>query len=265
MSRARAAATAPRTHAPHAPRRVSGPARPLPRRAPAPAPGRDRPRPVAPPRGMTFGATVAAPPLPRGIRSLPDHRLVDGLLRSRAWIWIIGIALGGIVAMQVSLLKLNAGISTAVETAVTLERSNAQLAEEVAELSSGERIRAGATDLGLITPDAGRVGYLSVRPDADPARAVRRMTPPSDAARELLANGGRAMDPIIPAAAAPVAAAPVVPVAAPVTTTTTAPAPAPTAAPPADPAATQPYQAPAQSQPQTVGTTGAAAAPSDQG
>jgi hypothetical protein len=43
------------------------------------------------------------------IRALPDHRLVDGLLRSQAWIWVIGIALGGIVFMQVHLLKLNAG------------------------------------------------------------------------------------------------------------------------------------------------------------
>ena len=35
--------------------------------------------------------------------------------------------LGGIVAMQVSLLRLNSGISRAVQTQSTLERQNATL------------------------------------------------------------------------------------------------------------------------------------------
>ena len=35
------------------------------------------------------------------LRALPDHRMVDRLLRGRAWIWLIGLMLGGIVAMQV--------------------------------------------------------------------------------------------------------------------------------------------------------------------
>jgi hypothetical protein len=53
------------------------------------------------------------------IRALPEHRVIDRLLRSRAWIWALGALLGGIVAMQVSLLKLNSGISRAVETTTT--------------------------------------------------------------------------------------------------------------------------------------------------
>src|ERR687884_1161807 len=103
-----------RSHARHATlprhaRRISGPvARPVP----------SLPRPV-PRRGST-GAFER-------LRALPDHRMVDRLLRGRAWIWLIGIMLGGIVAMQVSLLKLNAGISNAVTTASTLERVNADL------------------------------------------------------------------------------------------------------------------------------------------
>ena len=78
------------------PRRVSGPLRP------APAAG------AAVRRGTTG--------VFERIRALPETRFVDRLLRGRAWIWLIGLLLGGIVAMQVSLLKLNAGISRAVTT-----------------------------------------------------------------------------------------------------------------------------------------------------
>src|SRR5919197_1489705 len=110
--------------APRHPRRVSGPARA------ATAPAVALPRP---------GTGVF-----ERLRALPDHRVVDRLLRGRACIWIIGLALGGIVAMQVSLLKLNSGISRAVEASGTLQRQNADLESSIARLASGERIRAKA-------------------------------------------------------------------------------------------------------------------------
>src|SRR5439155_13456840 len=100
-----------------------------------------------------------AAPLRRGrtsaferLRALPDHRIVDGLLRSRVWIWLVGILLGGIVAMQVSLLKLNAGISRAVEASGTLERQNAELEAGIAKLSNGDLIRAAAVNEGMVDP-----------------------------------------------------------------------------------------------------------------
>jgi cell division protein FtsL len=62
------------------------------------------------------------------------------------------IALGGIVAMQVSLLKVNAGIGRAVETSSTLERQNADLRAAVSQLSSEERIQREATEMGLRMP-----------------------------------------------------------------------------------------------------------------
>ena len=182
-------------------------------------------------------------PLPRSIprretgaferlRALPDHRMVDRLLRGRASIWLVGILLGGIVAMQVSLLKLNAGISNAVTTASTLERSNAELETEVAKLSSGERIQAAAADEGMVAPPAGDVGFLTARPGADAGLAVKRMQSPSDEAEQVMANGGHA-----PAELAPGTVTPVVPDPAATATpaTTSAPtatvAPAPTATP----------------------------------
>ena len=72
--------------------------------------------------------------------------------------------------MQVSLLKLNSGISHSVEAAGTLERVNADLETEVARLSSGERIQLAAADEGMVAPPAGDVGYLT-------ARARRRSAP----------------------------------------------------------------------------------------
>ena len=188
--------------APRHPRRVSGPLRPAP---------------------------VAAPPLRRGttgvferLRALPETRVMDGLLRGRAWIWLIGLLLGGVVAMQVSLLKLNAGISRAVTASSTLERQNADIEADIARLSSVERVRAAADREGMVMPAAGDVGYLSSRGERDATLAARRMEPPSESAAAVMANGGR--EPGV--------------VAAPVTTTPQVIAPPPNVAATATPAPT---------------------------
>jgi len=233
-SHARRAATAPRH-----PRRMSGP---IARSVPS----------VALPQPARRGSTGTF----ERLRALPDHRLVDRLLRGRAWIWLIGIMLGGIVAMQVSLLKLNSGISRAVTTAGTLERVNADLETEVARLSSGERIQTTAADEGMVAPPAGDVGYLTARPGTDPRLAVERMQSPSDDAKQVMANGGKA-----PAALAPGTVTPVVPEAA------VTPTPAATAAPvatvaPAPTATPVPTATPEPLPPAATGTdTGATTAP----
>jgi hypothetical protein len=169
----------------------------------APATAHGRARAAPPPRRVSGpavrGGAVALPtPARRSgatgtferVLRLPDHRMVDRLLRGRAWIWLVGILLGGIVAMQVSLLKLNTGISRAVEASATLERQNSDLEASIARLSSSERTRTEAERQGMIMPPAGEVAYLTVRPNSDPARALAHMRPPSDAARELMANNG---------------------------------------------------------------------------
>ena len=165
-----ATATRPRT-APFAPRRVSGPVR--------------RPVPVGPPaRGRTG-------PFERLAR-IPDYRLVDGLLRSRLCIWVIGIMLGGIVFMQVSLLRMNTGISRAVATQTTFERQNAALQAQIAKITSGDRVRAAALKDNMIDPPAGSRRFLTAR-ESDVPRALRRMKPPSETARAVMANGGNAL------------------------------------------------------------------------
>jgi hypothetical protein len=208
------------TVAPRGPRRVSGP---VARRAVAvPGGATALPRP----RTGTTGLFAR-------VRALPDHRLIDRLLRSRLWIWALGAALCGIVTMQVSLLKLNSGISRAVETTTTLERQNATLEASIARLSSPDRIESGAATLGMVMPPAGDVGYLRAGPE-DAGEAARRMQPPSEEAAALLANGGIVPGSLVTEEVAPVepvvpAVEPVAP-AEPVVTATPDPAAAPTAA-----------------------------------
>jgi hypothetical protein len=206
------------------------------RTRPAPRHARRISGPVVRPRPVPAGA----PPLRRGttgvferIRALPETRLVDGLLRGRAWIWLIGVLLGGIVAMQVSLLKLNAGISNAVTTSSTLQRQNADIETEIAKLSSIERVRDAAVAEDMVTPAPGEVSYLHARPGRDDALAARRMEPPSDSAAAIMANGGREPgvlaaapatgDPIAVATPAPAGTVTPEAVATPVPTATPAP------------------------------------------
>ena len=129
------------------------------------------------------------------------------------WICFIGVALMGIVAMQVSMLKLNSGISRAVETTATLERQNSDMEASIARLASGERIRAAADKGGMVTPAAGELHYLRVRGGTDGRLAARRMRAPSDDAKSLMANHGvvpgslMAPAPVVPATTAPTVAA----------------------------------------------------------
>ena len=222
-------------------------------RAPA-RPHRRISGPVARPRA------VPAPRPHTGVferlRALPDHRVIDRLLRGRVWICFVGLALMGIVAMQVSLLKLNSGISRAVETTATLERQNSEMEASLARLASGDRIRAAADRDGMVTPAAGEVHFVRVRPGQDASRAARRMRAPSDAARELMANNG-----VVPGSLMAPAATTV----APATTTEAAPAvtPAPTpeavVTPAPTPAAVTPVQpAPTATAPSSGGTVAAA-------
>ena len=197
-ARARAHSARP-TAVPRHHRRVSGPMRPV---------------PVGPARQRTSAF--------ERLRALPEHRIVDKLLRSRAWIVLVALMLGGIVAMQVSLLKLNAGISRAVQTSATLERQNADMQDTIARLSSGERVRTAAADSGMVAPPAGDVGFLRSRGARDDVLAAQRMQPPSAEAKAVMVNGGH--DPNAVATPAPtVTAPPTDPVAA-----VSAPAPIPT-------------------------------------
>jgi cell division protein FtsL len=162
----------PRPRAPQRPRLRPAPP---PRRAGAPAPAHApaRRRPIAKPAPRT--------PLHRALdvaRGLPDSKLLERLLRGQGWVVLIGVALMGIVAMQVSLLKMNAGIGQSIEKSALLERQNADLRAEVSRLSSEGRIAKGAGEIGLVMPDAGEVRYVQVRGARDARKAAEVMRAP---------------------------------------------------------------------------------------
>jgi cell division protein FtsL len=163
-----------RSPAPRSPRRVSGPTRP-PRAALAGA----------------GGAAVARPPLSlrlgRRAMRVGDARVLDRLVRGRAWIAIVAAALIGIVFMQVSMLKLNAGVSRAVTAADTLERQNSTLRADISKLDSGERVQDAAAKLGMTTRPAGDVRYLDAE-RASAARAAASIKPPNPVAVAPAAN-----------------------------------------------------------------------------
>ncbi|HEY5197449.1 MAG TPA: hypothetical protein VIJ51_10535 [Solirubrobacteraceae bacterium] len=152
------AAPAPR---PVGPRRVSGPARPAERV--------QRPTIARPASPAPFTAHVAR---------VVDHSLLDRLIRGRAWIGLIAFALIGIVAMQVTLLKLNAGIGSSIDRAAALQRESSLLAAQVAGLSSAERVQAEATQLGMVYAPPDDVRYLRASP-GDAARAATSLVAPS--------------------------------------------------------------------------------------
>jgi hypothetical protein len=213
-----AAAAAPRTRtrrpAPPA-RRVSGPAR-----------GKAR----------STGATVAAPPplalrLGGAVHGLAEHHFVDRLIRGRAWIAILAVGLIGIVFMQVSMLRMNAGIGTSVEKASTLERQNSAMRAEISELSSVDRIGAEAASIGLVLPQ-GTPRFLHTGSE-DARRAVGVIGPPGE---NIILSSTTTVDTLVdPASTTPVLGATGV---APASDTGTTTAPEAAATTTTDPAAT---------------------------
>src|SRR5205085_833946 len=128
----------------------------IPRRVSGPATGRVREAPVA---------TRIARPRRRAafLRDLPDHPLLDRLVRGRAWIPLLGVMLAGIVAMQVEVLKLGASIGRSIERSTALQSRNELLRESVASLADEQRIERLASGLGMVMPTPGAVGFLAAR------------------------------------------------------------------------------------------------------
>jgi hypothetical protein len=139
-------------------RRVSGPARP-----PRPARQTRVARSLTMLRPLPVLGTIGSHAFRAG-RSLPDSRLLDRLMRGRAWIVLVGVLLIGLVALNVSLLKLNAEAGHNAEKVKALRIQNTQLRAKVSRLASAERLERTGRDLGLAMSIAGRVRYLSARP-----------------------------------------------------------------------------------------------------
>jgi cell division protein FtsB len=195
-------------------------------------------------------------------RNLPDSRLFDRLVRGRVWIGLLAVLLFGLVAINVSLLKMNAAAGHNAERLESLRIQNDRLRARVSRLGSGDRVERVAGRLGLVMPEAGNVRYLTAR-SGDGTRAAKaifggRRVPGSGPLANAVEAAPLAVDPIVippstaptattgPAAVAPAPAtaqtqqtAPVAPTTQPGTTGTAAPGAgaAPTQAPAGTPAA----------------------------
>ncbi len=115
------------------------------------------------------------------MRGLPDHAVIDRLVRGRAWIPVLGVLLTGIVAMQVSMLKLNASIGRSIERNTALQSQNQQLRASVATLADDQRIERIAAGMGMIMPAPAAVGFLSAQPTGGIGQAVANIKTPDAA------------------------------------------------------------------------------------
>jgi hypothetical protein len=166
------------------------PFRPQPARQ-RPQPVRERPQPAR--DRVAKPATGISRRIGAFVLSLPDHHLLDRVIRGRAWIPLLGVLLAGIVATQVEILKLGASMGRSLEQTSSLTGQNEQLRDSVAALSDDQRIERLATAMGLVLPPPGAVGYLPASRGGDVARAVANIHTPDTAGFLALAASNGAL------------------------------------------------------------------------
>ncbi len=99
------------------------------------------------------------------VRGLPDHSLIDRLVRGRAWIPVLGALLAGIIAMQVEILKLGSSMGRSVEQlrpAANPERVHSGPASPA--LGDDQRIERLAAGMGMTMPRPESLVFLPARP-----------------------------------------------------------------------------------------------------
>jgi hypothetical protein len=175
-----ATATSARRVAPdrgRTPRRRTAPVRP-PRRVSGPGAGR---------AGVAAAARAAATPRESValseralalVRGLPDHSLIDRLVRGRAWIPVLGVLLAGIVAMQVEILKLGSSMGRSVERSALLQTQNESLRANVAGLLDDQRIERLAAGMGMTMPRPESLVFLQARPGGGAGKALANIHAP---------------------------------------------------------------------------------------
>lgn len=203
--------------------RQAAPAR-APRRTPARAPRRkSAPRPRA--RNAAVAGAALLPHAAAGaagaVRDLSDSSLIMRLTRGRGWIAVLCALLGGIVALNVISLSLNADAGRLGLQIDRLETQNSALRAQVAERLSASRVETAATTLGLANPDPEEISYLSAK-DGDPGKLARLLS-----TGELLTEPSQPSS--YPSAGESYGLAPSSPT---TDTTTTTPAPSPPPSPP---------------------------------
>lgn len=226
--------------------RSSAAARPRPR-----AKAATQRRSLTPPGGVAMIPLHAVGGAAGAVGGIADSGFVVGMTRGRLWIGVLGLLLGGIVALNVWGLSLSASTNGTASKIDELERSNTVLSAKIAKRTSSDRVQALAAGLGLDTPTPKAINYLKVR-DGDAATAAKRI---GDGEISVLAGlpiapafggaslvGADAVDPAVDPAVAPVDPTVVVPPVDPAADPAAAAAPEPEVVVPVapDPAAAAP-------------------------
>jgi cell division protein FtsL len=145
------------------PRRVSGPSR----------------RPQAPqPRRALARAGSPLLQLLAAAERLSSHRLIDRLVRGRAWLVLVTCALIGVVTLQLALLKLNGGVGRTLQTQSQLQRQNASLSIENSELAAADRVQSRAAQMGMEFASSTALRSLAANPHVDVNRAAGVLSAP---------------------------------------------------------------------------------------
>lgn len=205
--------------------RAAAKTRPAPRRRPAKprataAAPRSRARVATGSRVSVAGAgNVVMLPV-AAVGGLADSGLISRLTRGRAWIVVLGLLLGGIVAINVWGLGMSASSSSTEARIDALQSDNGVLRARNAKSLSTEEIQRRAAELGLAIPAPDAIHYLDSN-GSDAAKAAKRL-----AAGEIVAG-----DPAVQGSAADDAATDPATTTDPAAATTTDPA----VATPADP------------------------------
>jgi hypothetical protein len=109
------------------------------------------------------------------VSGIAESGLVHRLTRGRLWIGLLTSLLVGIVALNVLALSFNASSSKVTRQTDVLERQISTLRAQIAASGvSNEHVQALASELGMIVPEPGAIGYLEASPK-DAATAAERL------------------------------------------------------------------------------------------
>lgn len=184
-------------------------------RTAAPAPARDRRRSRS--RIAPHGSVVRLPATAVGrtagaFGDIADSPMMVGLSRGRLWIGVLGILLGGIVALNVWGLSLSASTTGTASKIDALERKNSVLRARVASNESVGKVQKVAAEAGFGVPAPRAINYLDTGA-GDAARAAQRLEAGGVSAAAALSAASSAVETttsesvgVDPAAAAPGAA-----------------------------------------------------------
>jgi hypothetical protein len=113
------------------------------------------------------------------IKALPDNRLLDRVVRGRAWIAILGVLLVAIVGTQVEVLKLGTDVGQSTALAAQLGARNALLRAEETNMSNPSRIMRLAEQLGMREVGPTNITYLQAGVPGVVGRAIADIAPPT--------------------------------------------------------------------------------------